>query len=83
VRLGPRHIEFEDRGRGVAPELLPRLGDRFHRPPGQTEAGSGLGLSIVKRIAQLHGLEVRFANRTDTTGLRVEVRRSAAPGTRQ
>jgi two-component system sensor histidine kinase QseC len=83
VRLGPRHIEFEDRGRGVAPELLPRLGDRFHRPPGQTEAGSGLGLSIVKRIAQLHGLEVRFANRTDTTGLRVEVRRSAAAGTRQ
>ena len=61
----------------MSPELLARLGDRFHRPPGQAQPGSGLGLSIVKRIAELHGLEVVFAERADTHGLRVELRRAA------
>ncbi|MDR2504066.1 MAG: sensor histidine kinase N-terminal domain-containing protein [Deltaproteobacteria bacterium] len=38
-----------------------RLGERFFRPPGQEEPGSGLGLSIVRRIAEIHhfGLSVR------------------------
>jgi two-component system, OmpR family, sensor histidine kinase QseC len=31
-------------------------GDRFFRLPGQADAGSGLGLSIARRVAALHGL---------------------------
>lgn len=41
---------------------LRRLGERFFRPPGQEASGSGLGLSIVRRAAELHGLEVSFKN---------------------
>lgn len=46
----------------VEAEHLRRLGERFFRPPGQAASGSGLGLSIVRRAAELHGLEVRFQN---------------------
>jgi two-component system sensor histidine kinase QseC len=81
LRMAPDHIVVEDDGPGVAADLLGRLGDRFHRPPGQAQDGSGLGLSIVERIAGLHGLAVRYANRTDRSGLRVELARAsgAAP----
>ena len=42
-------------------EYAARLGERFFRPPGQEEPGSGLGLSIVGRIAEIHGflLDIR------------------------
>lgn len=36
------------------------LGKRFFRPAGQKNNGSGLGLSIVEKIALLHGCEVSF-----------------------
>jgi len=74
VRLAPDSLVVEDDGPGVAPEVLARLGDRFYRPSGQAAPGSGLGVSIVLRVAALHGLEVRFANReAPSTGLRVEI----------
>lgn len=56
------HLEIQDDGNGVTPEVLRRLGERFYRPPGQEKTGSGLGLSIVKRIAQLHHLQVIFTH---------------------
>ncbi|HYS12182.1 MAG TPA: ATP-binding protein, partial [Burkholderiaceae bacterium] len=81
VFFEPDRIVVEDQGAGVSPEQLARLGDRFHRVGGQSESGSGLGLSIVRRIAALHGLEVRFGNGGGTggsAGLRVELRRRAS-----
>lgn len=51
-----------DNGPGVTPEALARIGERFYRPPGQTATGSGLGLSIVQRIAKLHDMNVEFGN---------------------
>lgn len=51
-----------DNGPGVSPEALARMGERFYRPPGQEQTGSGLGLSIVRRIASLHGMTVNFGN---------------------
>ena len=41
---------------------MPYLAQRFYRPSGQNEKGSGLGLSIVKLIADHYGLEVNFSN---------------------
>lgn len=65
VTLGSQQLQVEDNGPGVTVEHLARLGERFYRPPGQEQIGSGLGLSIVQRIASLHGLRVSFANRAE------------------
>lgn len=67
----------QDNGPGVARDELAHLGQRFHRPPGVAQSGSGLGLSIVRRIAQLHGLQVAFANVSPGPGFRVTLSRMA------
>ena len=54
-------VEVSDTGPGVAPEELSQLGARFHRVPGTHARGSGLGLSIVERIAELHGGAVSYS----------------------
>ena len=46
----------------MTPEELAKLGQRFYRPAGQNENGSGLGLSIVARIAELHHYRFRLEN---------------------
>jgi len=71
-------LSVQDNGTGVAPEELPHLGKRFHRAPGSGQSGSGLGLSIVKRIADLHGLQLEFANVVPGGGLRATVTRRTA-----
>ncbi|WP_439213922.1 quorum sensing histidine kinase QseC [Duffyella gerundensis] len=62
LTLGSRHLQVADNGPGVDAEALTRLGERFYRPPGQVKSGSGLGLSIVHHIAQLHGMRMQCAN---------------------
>ncbi|RFM70151.1 multidrug efflux system protein EmrA [Salmonella enterica subsp. enterica serovar Heidelberg str. CFSAN002075] len=62
VTLHARSFTVRDNGPGVAPEILTHIGERFYRPPGQSVTGSGLGLSIVRRIATLHGMTVSFGN---------------------
>ena len=63
--LAADHISVCDQGKGIAPEHLARIRERFYRPPGQDEQGSGLGLSIVERIAELHGLKLELENRPE------------------
>ncbi|WNN44301.1 quorum sensing histidine kinase QseC [Winslowiella toletana] len=65
ITLRRNGFEVADNGPGVSEEDLARIGERFWRPPGQEKSGSGLGLSIVDNIAQLHGMQVRFANRAE------------------
>ncbi|WP_416069093.1 quorum sensing histidine kinase QseC [Testudinibacter aquarius] len=62
VSLYSDHLTISDNGDGVSEEALPKLGQRFYRPAGQNEKGSGLGLSIVTRIAELHHYSVKFRN---------------------
>lgn len=67
-------LVVEDDGPGVPAEALAQLGRRFYRAPEARGAGSGLGLSIVARIAELHHAAVRFENRPHGRGFRVSVR---------
>ncbi|AVY97650.1 two-component system sensor histidine kinase QseC [Lelliottia sp. WB101] len=62
VTLDAQSFTVRDNGPGISPDALARIGERFYRPPGQEQTGSGLGLSIVKRIATLHGMRVTLAN---------------------
>jgi two-component system sensor histidine kinase TctE len=65
-------LKVEDDGPGVSDALLPRLGERFFRAPGNHGDGTGLGLAIVQRIAELHGATVRYG-RAPQHGLSVRV----------
>jgi two-component system sensor histidine kinase QseC len=73
VIFGPESVTVENDGKPLGAEQLARLGERFYRPDGQQESGSGLGISIVQRIASLHGLTVSFGARDDSQGVRVVV----------
>ncbi len=67
-------ISFEDDGRGVDPEKLHRLFERFYRiDKGRSRqvGGTGLGLSIVKHAVQFHGGTITVSNRKGG-GLRFE-----------
>jgi signal transduction histidine kinase len=50
-------ISIEDTGRGIPPEALPKIFDRFYRVPDQDgeTPGTGLGLAIAQRIVKNHG----------------------------
>jgi signal transduction histidine kinase len=63
-------VSVEDKGEGVAPELIPRLFDRFER--GTVGEGSGLGLSIAQAYARAHGGDLIY-DRAETGGARFEL----------
>jgi len=66
-------LRVVDNGPGVPSAEIGHLGKRFYRQEGTGETGSGLGLSIVQRIAELHGATVTFRAATMGTGLVVTV----------
>jgi signal transduction histidine kinase len=86
---GTAWVRVSDTGPGIAPEHIPHLFDRFYRVDkartreAETESdpgapsGSGLGLSIVQWIAQVHGGEVRVESKPGA-GTTFEVRFKAA-----
>ncbi|MBZ0139603.1 MAG: hypothetical protein K8H87_07485 [Pseudorhodoplanes sp.] len=55
-------IDVIDRGPGIAPEHRERVFERFWRAPGAAAGGSGLGLSIVKEVADACGARLHIAD---------------------
>jgi signal transduction histidine kinase len=58
-------IAVTDTGRGIPPEALSRVFDRFYRADSSrhaTTGGSGLGLAIVQAIVEAHGGTIRAEN---------------------
>jgi len=67
-------LVVSDNGPGIAPEHREAMFERFRRGDGIGDAkGSGLGLSIVQRIAELHGGSISLEAGPDNRGLRVRV----------
>jgi len=67
-------LRVEDSGPGLSDEQRAHLGERFFRVLGTAAPGSGLGWSIVRRIAAVHGAQVETARSAALGGLAVRVR---------
>ncbi|MDD2978938.1 MAG: HAMP domain-containing sensor histidine kinase [Hespellia sp.] len=61
-------IELGDNGKGIAAKDLPNIFDRFYRTDASrnsSKGGSGIGLSIVKKIVEEHGGNIWATSRED------------------
>lgn len=62
-------VEFEDNGKGIAAKDLPNIFERFYRTDASrnsSKGGSGIGLSIVKKIIEEHGGKIWATSREHT-----------------
>jgi len=70
VRIGEDELAVDNIAEVLpSAEQLARLGERFYRPEGPLESGSGLGISIARRIAALHGLRLDVGLGADGSGV--------------
>ncbi len=73
VVVEPGRLSVTDSGPGIPAGERNKVFDRFHRLAGQDTEGSGLGLSIVARIAEMHGAAITLDGDDHGSGLRVAV----------
>jgi signal transduction histidine kinase len=77
-RTGPGvEIRVQDTGKGIRPEFLPHVFDRFRQEDAsasRAHGGLGLGLSIVKQLVDLHGGAVEVWSAGDGAGATFTVR---------
>jgi two-component system, OmpR family, sensor kinase len=73
-------LSVADTGPGIAADARERVFDRFYRGEVNEESGSGLGLSIVRRIADAHHATITLDAPAEGSGLVVRVRFSRESG---
>jgi len=66
-------LSVSDDGPGIPEQEREKVSERFYRPLGTQSSGSGLGLSIVKRIAEVHDASLQIGPGREGRGLRVTV----------
>ncbi len=66
-------LQIANSGEHIPAADRERLLERFYRPDGQGESGAGLGLSIVQRICELHGAQIKLEDGADGYALTAEV----------
>jgi signal transduction histidine kinase len=77
---GQAELVVEDTGVGIPPALLPRVFDAFvqgERTAERRQGGLGLGLTLVKRLVELHGGSVQAHSAGNGQGSRFTVRLAA------
>ncbi len=69
------HIVFQDQGKGIPPEEIERLFERYYRGTntGEAHKGSGLGMAIARQVIEAHGGSVQVSSKPGE-GTRIEVR---------
>jgi PAS domain S-box-containing protein len=70
-------LEVVDNGAGIGPELLPHVFDPFvqaERSPDRAEGGLGIGLTLVRTVARMHGGSVAARSSGPSGGSHFEVR---------
>jgi len=67
-------LSVRDDGPGVPAAERGRIFDRFYRVAGTAGRGSGIGLSLVARIAELHGAELEVTDGLDGRGFGITLR---------
>ncbi|NWG87264.1 MAG: HAMP domain-containing histidine kinase [Hydrogenophilaceae bacterium] len=60
IRLEPDRLVVSDSGKGIPPDELEQVFQRYHR--GVASNGAGIGLSLVKRICDLRGWRIEIAS---------------------
>jgi two-component system sensor histidine kinase TctE len=79
VRIATRHwgessvLEVTDDGPGIPESEREHIFERFRRLDNESTEGSGLGLSIVREIAQRHGATVELTDGPERSGTRIGV----------
>jgi signal transduction histidine kinase len=73
-RNGEVVLAVEDDGPGIPPEMREKVFERFYRGTGDRSGSSGLGLSIVRAVADSHRGSVRLEEPLDGRGARFVVR---------
>jgi heavy metal sensor kinase len=61
ARAGTARVTVADHGPGVPLDESTRVFERFHRSPGATGPGAGLGLAIARTIVEAHGGQISVA----------------------
>jgi two-component system sensor histidine kinase QseC len=64
-------VSIEDQGPGIPLQQRQRVFERFVRLPGNSQEGSGIGLAVVKKIADRHHIQIDLTQSKNLGGLKI------------